>query len=88
MCALAVFFVCNKEFQGSQKKGPEPTLLRISTIEIAALQHPYKELLGKILRLIGRIAEDGGMRKEASDSLLSAASPRSFAVVRVESCSS
>jgi hypothetical protein len=36
------------------------------------------------LERVPEIAEDGGMRKDASDSLLSAASPRSFAVVRVE----
>src|SRR5262249_7842782 len=53
--ALAVFLICHKEFQGSQNKGPEPSLLRVSAIEIAAFQHPDEELLCKILRLIGRI---------------------------------
>src|SRR5215475_14752768 len=30
--ALAVFLICHKEFQGSQNKGPEPSLLRVSAI--------------------------------------------------------
>src|ERR1700731_1736594 len=55
MCALAVFLVGHKEFQGSQKKGPEPALFRVSAIEIAAFQHAHEELLRKILGLICRI---------------------------------
>src|SRR5215470_18401215 len=63
--AISILFVTHKELQGSQQKGPEPSLFRVSAIEIAAFQHPDEELLRKILRLIGRIpapAQEGVQR--------------------------
>src|SRR5262245_5703053 len=53
--ALPVFFVGYKEFQGSQNKGPESALFRVSAIEVSAFQNPDEELLREILRLIGWI---------------------------------
>jgi hypothetical protein len=55
VCSLAVSLVGHKEFQGSQTKGPEPALSRVSAIEISPFQHADEELLREILRLIGRI---------------------------------
>jgi hypothetical protein len=53
--AVTIFFIGHKEFQGSQKKGPKPPLLRVGAIEIPAFQHTDKEILREILRLAGRI---------------------------------
>src|SRR5260370_10725261 len=52
---MAVFFVGHKEFQGSQKKGPEPAFFLVSAIEISRCEHADEEILREILRLIGRI---------------------------------
>src|SRR3954453_14685424 len=43
VCALTVLFVGNKEFQGSQEKGPEPSLLWFRAIEIPAFKHAAEE---------------------------------------------
>ena len=53
--AMAVCFVGHKELQGSQQKGPEPALFRVSAIEISPFQHAHEEILREVLRLIGRI---------------------------------
>src|SRR5581483_5755789 len=45
-CALAIFLVSHEEFQGSQKKRPEPALLWFRAIEISPFEHADKELLG------------------------------------------
>jgi hypothetical protein len=53
---LAIFFVGHKEFQGSQKKRPEPAFLRVGAIEISSFEHAREESLCEILRLVGRMS--------------------------------
>src|SRR6185437_16194230 len=53
--APAVFFVGHEEFQGSQNKGPETSLLLVSAIEISAFYDAHEEVLREVLRPIGRI---------------------------------
>src|SRR6185369_4933815 len=55
VCALSVFLVGHKEFQRGQKKRPKSTLLWFRAIEISPFEHANEELLGEILRQIGRI---------------------------------
>lgn len=50
--AISVFFVGHKKLEGSQQKGPEPALFRVSAIEVSPLQHPDEEVLREILGLI------------------------------------
>jgi hypothetical protein len=52
---LAVFFVGDKEFEGGQKKGSEPTLSLVGAIKISPFEYADEELLCETLRLIGRI---------------------------------
>jgi len=40
--AIAVFYVGHKEFQGTQKKRPEPALFRVGAIEISPFEHADK----------------------------------------------
>jgi hypothetical protein len=56
MRALTIFFVSDKELQGSQQKRPEPALFRVDAIEISSFQQPDNEVLREVLCLIRRIA--------------------------------
>jgi hypothetical protein len=53
--AMPVGLVSQKELQGGQNKGPEPSLFRVCTIEISTVQHAEEKLLREILRLVSWI---------------------------------
>src|SRR6478672_10953027 len=53
LCAMAVALVSQKELQRSQNKRPEPSLFRVCSIEISAVEHVDEKLLRQILRLVG-----------------------------------
>ena len=73
--ALAILFVGDKEFQGSQQKRPEPALFRVSAIEISPFQHP-EEVLREILRLIGWITAPAQIRVQRIPVVLTAREER------------
>ncbi len=52
---MTVGLVSQKELQGRQNEGPEPSFVRICSIEISAVQHADEKLLCEILRLVSWI---------------------------------